>query len=488
MRLYLERTRIERVWCSSSMPKFFIKTYGCQMNERDSEQVAHSLVARGYERVGHESEAGVVLLNTCSVRDTADQKALGKMGMLGRLAKERPHVVFGFLGCMAQARGASLLKDLPHVDLVVGTQKFHCVAKYVDDLVTRKTTRLAVAPYQNGAMDDLRFSIVDIEEEAGSQSTIRDQQLTARQATAFVSIMQGCNMHCTFCIVPQTRGAERSRSIAEIVAEVRALVSHGVKEATLLGQIVNLFGRHEFPTANGKSPFVQLLEAVHEVEGLERLRFTSPHPIGFRDDLIDAISRLPKIAEHVHLPLQSGSNKILKAMHRAYTAEKYLDLVGRIRRARGGVAITTDIIVGFPGETDDDYQQTRDMFEEIQFDNAFVFRYSLRRDTLAAEMPDQIEEQVKEQRNQDLLEVVNRSNRQILERLVGSRAEVLCEGLSKTNRPRLMGRTRTNKIVVFPPSPKSRSANKTEELVGKLVNVRIERANGFSLYGMPLLD
>ena len=250
------------------MPKFFIKTYGCQMNERDSEQVAHSLAALGYERVGHESEADVVLLNTCSVRDMADQKALGKMGMLGRLAKERPHMVFGFLGCMAQARGASLLKDLPHVDLVVGTQKFHRVADYVDELVARKAARPAVAPYQNRAMDDLRFSVVDVEEEVGSQSTIRDQQLTARQATAFVSIMQGCNMHCTFCIVPQTRGAERSRSIGEIVAEVRDLVSRGVKEVTLLGQIVNLYGRHEFPKVDNKSPFVQLLEAVHGLKAL----------------------------------------------------------------------------------------------------------------------------------------------------------------------------------------------------------------------------
>ena len=458
------------------------------MNERDSEQVAHSLAALGYERVGHESEADVVLLNTCSVRDMADQKALGKMGMLGRLAKERPHMVFGFLGCMAQARGASLLKDLPHVDLVVGTQKFHRVADYVDELIKKKNGRARPPGAPHRAMDDLRFSVVDVEEEAGSQSTIRDQQLMPRQATAFVSIMQGCNMHCTFCIVPQTRGAERSRSIGEIVAEVRDLVSRGVKEVTLLGQIVNLYGRHEFPKVDNKSPFVQLLESVHEVEGLERLRFTSPHPIGFRDDLIDAISRLPKLAEHVHLPLQSGSNKILKAMHRAYTAEKYLDLVERIRRARNGVAITTDIIVGFPGETDDDYRQTRDLAEEIQFDNAFVFRYSPRRDTPAAEMPDQIDEHVKEQRNQDLLEVVNKSNRRILERLVGSQVEVLCEGPSKTNRARLMGRTRTNKIVVFPPSPKRRPTGESEELVGELVNVRIERANGFSLYGMPLLE
>jgi tRNA-2-methylthio-N6-dimethylallyladenosine synthase len=470
------------------MPRFFIKTYGCQMNERDSEQVAHSLLARGYQRVAHESEADVVLLNTCSVRDMADQKALGKMGMLGRVAKERPHVVFGFLGCMAQARGASLLKDLPHVDLVVGTQKFHRVADYVDEVVAKKTAHLAgITDAGNSRMDDPRFSIVDVAEEAGSQSTIRDQQLTPRQATAFVSIMQGCNMHCTFCIVPQTRGAERSRSLNDVVAEVRKLVSRGVKEVTLLGQIVNLYGRHEFPKIDNKSPFVQLLEAVHEVEGLQRLRFTSPHPIGFRDDLIEAISNLPKLAEHIHLPLQSGSNRILKAMHRAYTAEKYVDLVRRIRRAREGVAITTDIIVGFPGETEDDYRQTRSLVKQIQFDNAFVFRYSPRRGTSAAAMPDQIDEHLKEERNHDLLQIVNKSNRQILERLVGMEVEVLCEGPSKTNRERLTGRTRTNKIVVFPASPRLRQTGEGDELVGELVNVRIERANGFSLYGTPIL-
>ena len=458
------------------MPKFFIKTYGCQMNERDSEQVAHSLLARGYERVSKESEADVVLLNTCSVRDMADQKALGKMGMLGRLAKERPHVVFGFLGCMAQARGGELLKGLPHVDLVVGTQKFHRVADYVAELVARKAARPEVAPCQKRAMDDLRFSIVDVAEEPGSQSTIREQQLAPRQATAFVSIMQGCNMHCTFCIVPQTRGVERSRSIDDIVSEIRDLVSRGVKEITLLGQIVNLYGRHEFPKTDNKSPFVQLLEAVHDVEGLQRLRFTSPHPIGFRDDLIDAISRLPKLAEHVHLPLQSGSNRILRAMHRAYTAEKYVDLVRRIRRARHGIAITTDIIVGFPGETEDDYKQTRDLVEEIQFDNAFVFRYSPRRDTPAADMPDQIDECIKEKRNHDLLRIVNQSTQRAGERLVGQCVEVLCEGPSKTNAARLMGRTRTNKIVVFEGG---------NELVGELLDIEIERANGFSLYGSP---
>jgi tRNA-2-methylthio-N6-dimethylallyladenosine synthase len=461
------------------MPKFFIKTYGCQMNERDSEQVAHSLMARGYERASKESEADVVLLNTCSVRDMADQKALGKMGMLGRLAKERPHVVFGFLGCMAQARGASLLKALPHVDLVIGTQKFHRVAEYVEQTAARKRAAApGIADPGHSRMDDPRFSIVDIAEEPGSQSTIREQQLAPRQATAFVSIMQGCNMHCTFCIVPQTRGAERSRSIHEIVSEVGDLVSRGAKEITLLGQIVNLYGRREFPKIDDKSPFVQLLEAVHEVDGVKRLRFTSPHPIGFRGDLIDAFSCLPKLAEHVHLPLQSGSNKILRAMHRAYTAEKYVDLVRRIRQARKGIAITTDIIVGFPGETEDDYKQTRDLVEEIQFHNAFVFRYSPRRDTPAAEMPDQIDERTKEERNQDLLRVVNESTRRAGERLVGQCVEVLCEGPSKTNPARLMGRTRTNKIVVFEGS---------DEFIGELVDVQIEKANGFSLYGTPVL-
>src|SRR5438445_1832506 len=387
---------------------------------------------------------------------------------------------------MVQARGKSLLKNLPDVDLVIGTQKFHRVADYVDELVAKKNRRTrqnVQQPTSNieyrteKGMDDPRFSIVDVAEEAGSQSTIRDQQLAPKQATAFVSIMQGCNMHCTFCIVPQTRGAERSRSINEIVDEVRGLVARGVKEVTLLGQIVNLYGRHEFQKIDNKSPFVQLLEAVHGIEGLDRLRFTSPHPIGFREDLIDALTRLPKLVEHLHLPLQSGSNRILKAMHRTYTAEKYVDLVRRVRQAREGIAITTDIIVGFPCETDDDYRQTRDLVDQIQFDNAFVFRYSPRRETPAAEMPDQIDECIKEQRNHDLLEIVDESARRANAHLVGQNVEILCEGPSKTNRARLMGRTRTNKIVVF---------EGDDELAGELVDVQIERATGFSLYGMPI--
>jgi tRNA-2-methylthio-N6-dimethylallyladenosine synthase len=290
--------------------------------------------------------------------------------------------------------------------------------------------------------------------------------------------MQGCNMHCTFCIVPRTRGQERSRSIEEVVSEVRNLVARGVKEITLLGQIVNLYGRHEFPAIDDKSPFVQLLEAVHAIDGLERLRFTSPHPIGFRGDLLRALSELPKLAEHVHLPLQSGSDRILKAMHRPYTAEKYRALVKRIRETRDEIAITTDVIVGFPGEEDDDYRRTRDLVEEIQFDNAFVFRYSTRQETPAAAMP-QIDERVKEERNQDLLTVVDASAHRINARLVGRDLEILCEGPSRTNASRLMGRTRTNKIIVFEGEP---------QLTGRLFDIRIAEATGFSLYGTPVMQ
>jgi tRNA-2-methylthio-N6-dimethylallyladenosine synthase len=449
------------------MPKVFLKTYGCQMNERDSEQVAQMLVARGYEITADAEDADVVLLNTCSVRDMAEQKALGKMGILGRLQKKRPHTVYGFLGCMAQSRGASLLREVPHLDLVVGTQKFHKVADHVDAILRRKMAH-------DPAMDDLRLSIVDTGEETGSQETIRDH--VSVPASAFVSIMQGCNMRCTFCIVPDTRGSERSRRIGSIVGEVRELVERGCKEVTLLGQIVNLYGRHEFPKVESKSPFVQLLEAVHDVEGLERLRFTSPHPIGFREDLVNCFGRLPKLAEHVHLPLQSGSDRMLKAMHRGYTAEKFRALVQRLRANCPDIAITTDIIVGFPGETEEDYAATRALVDEISFDNAFVFRYSPRKDTPAATMSDQLAEEVKEARNQDLLSVVNRHAQQKLHDMVGQSVEVLCTGPSRHNEQRLTGRTRGNKIVVF---------EGPDELAGRLVDVEIHDAAGFTLYAAP---
>ena len=458
------------------MPKVLLKTYGCQMNERDSEQVARDLVARGYELTDLESEADVVLLNTCSVRDMAEQKAIGKMGMLSRLRAGKPELVFGFLGCMAQSRGAELVRDMPQVDLVVGTQKFHKVADYVGQLVdSRRRLR-------DTLMDDARLSIVeaivDVEEEAGSQETIREHVLAPRQATAFVSIMQGCNMRCTFCIVPSTRGGERSRGIAEIVAEVRTLAQSGVREVTLLGQIVNLYGRHEFQKVDGKSPFVQLLEAVHGVEGIARIRFTSPHPIGYRPDLVEAFARLPKLMPHCHLPLQSGSDRILKQMHRGYTAAKYVALTEALRASRPDIALTTDIIVGFPGETEEDFAQTKALAQAVAFDNAFVFRYSPRRDTPAATLGEQLSEGVKEARNQELLAVINETARAKNEALVGKTVQILCEGPSKTNAERLTGRTPQNKIVVFEGASRH---------IGEIFELRVTRTTGFTLYGDPAL-
>ncbi len=435
------------------------------MNERDSSQVASMLQARGYCLVQDESAADVILLNTCSVRDMAEQKAIGKMELLARLRKKRPHLVLGYLGCMAQSRGAELFQTSPGVDLVVGTQKFHRVADYVDDLLKRRMEQL---------MDNELRPILDVEEEEASQSTIKDHPSGRTKPSAFISIMQGCNMRCSFCIVPDTRGAERSRPIREISDEVRVLAEDGVKEVTLLGQIVNLYGRHEFPPVEGKSPFVQLIEAVHEVPGIERIRFTSPHPIGFRADLIDAFSRLPKLMEHVHLPLQSGSDRILKLMRRGYTVSRYHDLVARLRAARPNIAITTDIIVGFPGETEEDYLLTKKMAAGLKFDNAFVFRYSPRRDTPAVDLDGKVPETIKEDRNRDLLEVVNACVAEKLAAHVGHSVEILCEGPSKTNSQKLTGRTRTNKVTVFSGSPRH---------IGQIFDLRITEATWTTLYG-----
>jgi tRNA-2-methylthio-N6-dimethylallyladenosine synthase len=453
------------------MPKVLIKTYGCQMNERDTEQVARMFTEGGYTVTADEADADAILINTCSVRDQAEQKALGKMGLMGAHRKRRPHVVYGFMGCMAQSRGEELFERIPHLDVVVGTQKYHKVFEYVDTILQRRL---------EARMDDPAHSlhgsnVCDIEEEEGSQNTIRDHLPKPRQASAFVSIMQGCNMRCSFCIVPDTRGKERGRPIADIVGEVRHLATHGVREVTLLGQIVNLYGRTEFPRIDGKSPFVQLLEAVHAVEGIERIRFTSPHPIGYREDLVRAFTYLPKLCSHIHFPMQSGSDRILRAMRRPYKNARFVEICESMRAARPDLAITTDVIVGFPGETEDDFQQTVDTMERLQFDNAFVFRYSKRKDTPAAEMDGQLPEAVKEQRNQRLLEVVDRIAIAKNAALVGTRQQILCEGPSKTNAARLTGRTSQNKVVIFDGDP--------NRLVGQLLEIDINESGGFSLFG-----
>jgi tRNA-2-methylthio-N6-dimethylallyladenosine synthase len=470
------------------MPSVFIKTYGCQMNERDSEAVAAQLAAKGYTLAPTEAVADVVLLNTCSVRDFAEKKAIGKMQNLAAdVRKNRPNVVLGFMGCMAQSRGQELIDKLPDVGLVLGTQKFHHAADYLDEILAGR-----------------RDKIVDVAAEPGSEATIREHLLYGKvarngdghrpplQITAYVSIMQGCNQRCTFCIVPDTRGEERSRGIADIVAECRQLVARGVKEITLLGQIVTSYGKRGFgraelplgqdaqqrvPTTE-KSPFVQLLDAVHEIEGLERIRFTSPHPKGYGDDLIEAYARLPKLVESAHLPVQSGSDRVLKLMHRGYTRERFLGLIKKLRRARPDIGITTDIIVGFPGETEDDFEQTLSLAREVEFDNAYLFKYSPRRDTPAAGMPDQVPLKIREERNHRLLETINEIGKRKYDAFVGRRTQILVEGPSRKNPARMTGRTRCNKIVVFEGSERHR---------GELLDVRITRAGSFTLYGDPAI-
>jgi tRNA-2-methylthio-N6-dimethylallyladenosine synthase len=461
------------------MPSIFIKTYGCQMNERDSEQVARDLQDRGHRLVSKESEADVILLNTCSVREMAERKAIGKMGMLRKLRREKPLLVLGYMGCMAQRLGESLKETSPHIDLVVGTQKFHRAADYVEEALLKREEAFALEDITElGVAIQPILPIIDTAPEEGSQNAIRDHLPKKKEATSFLSIMQGCNMHCTFCIVPTTRGAERGRPIHEIVNEARRLVESGIREVTLLGQIVNLYGRHEFPKVGERSPFVQLLDALHEIDGLDRIRFTSPHPMGFRKDLVECFARLPKLMEHVHLPLQSGSDRILKAMHRPYTAASYRKLVADLRSSRPGIAITTDIIVGFPGESEEDYRASRDLSEELEFDGAFIFRYSKRGDTPAAEMDDQLSEEEKEARNQDLLSVVNASASKKLEACIGTRQEILCEGTSRNDPTRLSGRTRTNKIVILEGGSRFH---------GEIFDVAITSASASTLYGDPAI-
>jgi tRNA-2-methylthio-N6-dimethylallyladenosine synthase len=387
------------------------------------------------------------------------------------------------MGCMAQSRGQELIDKLPDVDLVIGTQKFHRTADYLDEIIS-------------GA----RKKIVDVAAEEKSEATIREHLLNGnsqKSVSAFVSIMQGCNQYCTFCIVPYTRGEERSRTIPDIVAECRELVSRGVKEITLLGQIVTSFGKRGqgsresrgegrltenfLPStldARPSTPFVQLLDAVHEIEGLGRIRFTSPHPKGYGDDLIDAYARLPKLCESAHIPVQSGSDRLLKLMHRGYTREKFLGIIKKLRAAKPGIGITTDIIVGFPGETENDFEETLSLAREVEFDNAYIFKYSPRRDTPAAEMPDQVPQEIREERNHRLLETVNEIGARKYENFIGRQTQILVEGPSKKNAARMSGRTRCNKIVLFDGAERHR---------GQIMDLKITRAGSFTLYGDPAI-
>lgn len=446
------------------MNRVYIKTYGCQMNERDSEAVAALLRDKGYSIVNEEKIADIILLNTCSVRDQAEQKAIGKAGYIAARKRKNPNLVLGIMGCMAQNRGDSLIDKLPDLDLIIGTQKFHRVPDHLDNVIA-SLNGLGPKP----------STIIDIAEEEGSQNTIKSHlDNDKKQISAFVSIMQGCNMKCSYCIVPKTRGSERARPMNEIVDEIKALADSGTKEVTLLGQIVNQYALREFPFKDKKSPFVQLLEKVNAIDGIERIRFTSPHPVGFKDDLIECYNRLPKLCEYLHFPMQSGSNEILKAMRRPYTIEKFTSIIEKLRSIRPDIYISTDIIVGFPGETYEDFEKTKNVFESLSFDMAYIFKYSVRPGTSAEPMGDPIDKEIKESRNQILLNILREKSLARNQSLIGKTEKVLLESKAKRGKDIFTGRTRGYRKVLV-------EAN--ERLMGSIVPVKIKDATVSTLLG-----
>ena len=434
----------------------YIKTYGCQMNERDSDAAAAMLAADGHTIVDSEDQADLILLNTCSVRDQAERKAIGKLGILKRLKEEHPHLLFGIMGCMAQRCGEELLKTVPHLNFVVGTDRIHELPEIVASLP---------APRKIAATGHDNLNDVD-----GIDAHLR------RSFSDFITIMRGCNRYCSYCIVPYVRGRERSRSPESILEEARKLAEAGVKEIMLLGQNVAAYGIDGIHFPDTVSPFADLLEKLAEIDGIRRIRFTSPHPAFFNTRLIDAIAKTPKVCKSVHLPLQSGSDRILKAMNRPYTAEQYLHIVDSLKEKCGEIAFSTAIIVGFPGETGADFEATRAVLKRVAYDNAFIFKYSPRKGTKAAEqMADDVPQSVKEERNRILLEDLAECSERANLPFVGRTIEVLAEGVSKRNAARWCGRSDLNKLVVFEPDGQIRP--------GDLVPVRIDHATAMTLFG-----
>ncbi len=408
-----------------SAKSYHLTTFGCQMNEHDSERMKGMLEALGYREAGSREDADLILFNTCSIRESADNRFIGNLGEAKRLKSEDPGRVVGVGGCWSQSMRERVFEQFPFVDVAFGPGQIH---KLADFLTTDSLT--AQAGY------------FDFEDFSGHLPMRRE-----REHQAWVQISQGCNCRCAFCIVPSTRGREVSRGDREIVEEVERLATEGVREVTLLGQNVCSYGR-DLPKGQ-KTSFAELLALVDDVEGIERIRYTSPHPKDIREDVIRAHAELASVCEHIHLPLQSGSSRILKAMKRTYNRERYLDRVAQIREAVPDCAITTDIIVGFPGETEDDFRQTLEVVEQVRYDSAFTFVFSPRRGTPAADYPDQLPYPVKRERMDRLVEAVQRIATERAQRFVGRSMEVLVEGTSRTDQSKLRGRIRHNKAVNF---------------------------------------
>ncbi|WP_415308843.1 tRNA (N6-isopentenyl adenosine(37)-C2)-methylthiotransferase MiaB, partial [Clostridium perfringens] len=432
---------------------FCISTYGCQMNEEDSEKLSGMLKSQGYERTENKEEASIIIFNTCCVRENAENKVFGNLGQLKQLKKKNPNLVIAICGCMMQQVGMAdkVLKTFPYVDIIFGTHNAHKFPEYLHRVLQEGVQVKEILNKEEGIVEGLPID---------RKSDVK----------AFVTIMYGCNNFCTYCIVPYVRGRERSRKSEDIIKEIEELVSQGYKEITLLGQNVNSYGKG----LEEDIDFAGLLRKVNEVKGLERVRFMTSHPKDLSDDVIMAIKECDKLCEQVHLPVQSGSSRILKEMNRHYDREYYLDLVKKIKSEIPDVTLTTDIIIGFPGETEEDFLDTLSLCEEVGYDSAFTFIYSRRNHTPADKMENQIPDDIKHDRFNRLVEAINKKVVIKNKEYEGKVVEVLVEGPSKNDETKLTGRTRNGKLVNFAGD---------EKLVGELVNLKIVRAQPFSLIG-----
>lgn len=433
--------------------KYYIETWGCQMNEEDSEKLSGMLKRIGYTKTEAKEEASIILFNTCCVRENAENKVYGNLGLLKKLKKNNPDLVIGICGCMMQQKGMAdkILKEFPYVDIIFGTHNSYKFPEYLNRV---KTEGVQVKEIFDKETEIIEGIPVDRE------SSIK----------AFVTIMYGCNNFCTYCVVPYVRGRERSRRPEEIEKEIKELVAQGYKEITLLGQNVNSYGKG----LEEEIDFAKLLRRINEIEGLERVRFMTSHPKDLTEDVIMAIKECDKLCEQIHLPVQSGSDEILKKMNRHYDREKYMSLIKKIKEEIPECSITTDIIVGFPGETEENFLDTLNLCEEVGYDSAFTFIYSRRNHTPADRMEDQVPDDVKHERFNRLVDVINKgviNGNKVYE---GRTVEVLVEGPSKNDETKLMGRTRNGRLVNFLGDV---------SMVGKLVNVHINRAQPFSLLG-----
>jgi tRNA-2-methylthio-N6-dimethylallyladenosine synthase len=432
--------------------KLYIQTFGCQMNVQDAEKMAALLGTSGYGTTDDPEQADLILLNSCSIREKAVQKIYSQLGRFRVLKEKKPDLLIGVGGCLAQQCGERLFRRAPYVNLVFGTHQIHRLPEMVGDL-EQSGGRIV----ETGFCDRVRSLDIPAQPAPGAVST-------------YVTIMQGCNNFCSYCVVPHLRGREESRPMAEILREVEGLAGQGIREVTLLGQNVNSYGR-TLPAGND---FTELIRAIGEVPGIERIRFTTSHPKDLSPRLIACFGELAALCEHIHLPVQSGSDRVLRRMNRGYTVEAYLGKMASLRRSCPEIAITSDVIVGFPGESEEDFQQTLGLMREIRFDSLFSFQYSEREGTAAAGMDNPVSDEVKRERLRTLQALQEEHTLQKNRARVGKREEILVEGVSRDGLEDMMGRTRGNRIVNFPG---------TTDLIGKILSVRIVDAFLHSLRG-----